>query len=303
LFAWWVCSEVPAITLTTVPPSAARIVAGAVAPLEVANGAKHLLNRRRMMWWQFSATAMAWCGRNRRVRALGRRPSGAGVGPLLGHMGVYSRLVTRMVRNPRSPNWLHLLPRAILAPDLPVPKQRPTPVCDPPANDGLHLQGVLGAKPSGRLGNTRWRRLTEERAGSAKSVFHFDVQGSVAKSTHAGIPWLRFIRQRFGSRVHFWPFDGWEIPPGRSALAEVYPALWSRSFAKEGRTGDQHDAYCIAAWLSRADRNGSLATFLKPELTPPERTAAQVEGWILGVPGLIRERDLDSEGERSHTVH
>ena len=34
----------------------------------------------------------------------------------------------------------------------------------------------------------RWRRLTEERAGGTKSVFHFDVRGSVAKSTHAGIP-------------------------------------------------------------------------------------------------------------------
>ena len=29
----------------------------------------------------------------------------------------------------------------------------------------------------------------------------------------------------------------------------------------EGRTGDQHDAYSIAAWLSRADRDGSLAAF------------------------------------------
>ena len=29
--------------------------------------------------------------------------------------------------------------------------------------------------------------MTEVRAG-AKSVFHFDVPGSVAKSTHAGIP-------------------------------------------------------------------------------------------------------------------
>lgn len=43
--------------------------------------------------------------------------------------------------------------------------------------------------------------------------------------------------------MHFWPFDGWEIPAGRSAIAEVYPALWSRSFAREGRDGDQHDAY------------------------------------------------------------
>jgi hypothetical protein len=134
-----------------------------------------------------------------------------------------------------------------------------------------------------RTGNSRWRRLTEERSGSAKSVFHFDVQGSVAKSTHAGIPWLYFIRQRLGSRVHFWPFDGWDIPPGRSAIAEVYPALWSREFDRADRTSDQHDAYSVAAWLSRADRDGSLAVFLRTSLTPPERTVAQVEGWILGV--------------------
>lgn len=74
--------------------------------------------------------------------------------------------------------------------------------------DGVHGNGAA------RLGNSRWRRLTEERAGSAKSVFHFDVQGTVAKSTHAGIPWLRFIRQRLGERVHFWPFDGWRYPLG-----------------------------------------------------------------------------------------
>ena len=139
-----------------------------------------------------------------------------------------------------------------------------------------------------RMGNARWRRLTEERAGGAKSVFHFDVRGSVAKSTHAGIPWLRFIRQRLGDRVHLWPFDGWDIPEGRSVVAEVYPALWSRSFAREGRTSDQHDAYSIAAWLSLADRDGSLAGFLKPDLTPPERTVAQVEGWILGVACPLR---------------
>jgi hypothetical protein len=156
-------------------------------------------------------------------------------------------------------------------------------------------EGAVG-NGAARSGNARWRRLTEERAGSAKSVFHFDVQGSVAKSTHAGIPWLRFIRQRLGPRTHFWPFDGWDIPVGRSAIAEVYPALWSRSFANEDRTSDQHDAYSIAAWLSCADRDGSLAVFLNPDLSPPERTVAQVEGWILGVPGLIREAVWEREG-------
>jgi hypothetical protein len=145
-------------------------------------------------------------------------------------------------------------------------------------------EGAVG-NGAARMGNARWRRLTEERGG-AKSVFHFDVQGAVAKSTHAGIPWLRFIRRRLGHRVHFWPFDGWEIPVGRSAIAEVYPALWSRSFAREDRTGDQHDAYSIAAWLSRADQNANLAAFLKPDLTPPECAVALIEGWILGVPGV-----------------
>jgi hypothetical protein len=134
-----------------------------------------------------------------------------------------------------------------------------------------------------RMGNARWRRLTEERAGSAKSVFLFDVQGSVAKSTHADIPWLCFICRRLGSHVHFWPFDGWDIPAERSAFAEVYPALWSSNFDNEGRTPDQHDAYSAAAWIRRADLDGSLAAFLNPSLVTPERAVAQVEGWILGV--------------------
>jgi hypothetical protein len=150
--------------------------------------------------------------------------------------------------------------------------------------EGIHGNGTA------RMGNARWRRLTEERAGGAKSVFHFDVQGSVAKSSHAGIPWLRFIRQRLGKRVHFWPFDGWDIPARRSAIAEVYPALWSRGFANEGRTADQHDAFCIAAWLLHADRDDTLAGFLKPDLSPAERTVAQVEGWILGCRGASGAR-------------
>jgi hypothetical protein len=43
----------------------------------------------------------------------------------------------------------------------------------------------------------------------------------VAKSTHAGIPWLRFIRQRLGQRVHFWSFDGWEIPSQPVKMTEA----------------------------------------------------------------------------------
>jgi len=70
-------------------------------------------------------------------------------------------------------------------------------------------------------------------------------------------------------------------------IAEVYPALWSRGFSNEGRTGDQHDAFSITAWLSRADSEGMLATFLKPSLLPSERDTAEIEGWILGVSGVV----------------
>lgn len=55
----------------------------------------------------------------------------------------------------------------------------------------------------------------------AKSVFQFKVQGQVAMSTHADIPWLRYIQQHVGNRVHFWPFYGWRVPPNRSVIAEV----------------------------------------------------------------------------------
>jgi hypothetical protein len=141
-------------------------------------------------------------------------------------------------------------------------------------------EGVRG-NGAARTGRSTWRRIAEIRTRRAKSVFHFNVQGSVAKSTHSGLPWLRFIRSR--TRAHFWPFDGWQIPPGRSAVAEVYPALWSKSFPLEGRNPHQQDAYSIAAWLRRADMDGSLAAFVDLHLQEKERKVAEIEGWILGV--------------------
>ena len=144
--------------------------------------------------------------------------------------------------------------------------------------DGLSGAGAL------RTGSARWRRLTEIRAGGAKSVFHFDVQGSVAKSTHAGLPWLRYIRRHVGDRVHFWPFDGWEIAVGRPTVVEVYPALWSRSFPIQARNPHQQDAYSIAAWMRRADECGWLTGFFSPQLGDEEKRQARIEGWIFGVP-------------------
>lgn len=134
-----------------------------------------------------------------------------------------------------------------------------------------------------RMGENTWLRLTERWTATAKSVFLFDVQGSVAKSTFAGLPWLLYLRSWCKRPIHFWPFDGWEIPEGTAVVAEVYPALWMRRFPREGRDGDEHAAYATAAWLQRADRDGSLDGFFRPNLTAEEIGIAEVEGWILGV--------------------
>lgn len=142
-------------------------------------------------------------------------------------------------------------------------------------------RGAVGMGEA-RRGEARWRRPAEVLAG-AKSVFHFDVTGQVAKSTHAGLPFVRALRRRMGGRLHVWPFDGWEVPAGRHALAEAYPALSSGDFPREGRSADAHDAYSIAAWLAREDTAGRLAGWLSPPLSDEARTAARIEGWVLGV--------------------
>lgn len=142
--------------------------------------------------------------------------------------------------------------------------------------DGVEGNGAA------RSGHRRWRRLTEMGTG-AKSVFLFDVIGSVAKSTHAGLPWLRYMRRQLDERLHFWPFDGWTPPAGRSVIAEVYPSLWRKDYARDARDPDQHDAYVVAAWMQRVDGEGSLPGFFHPVLSPAEREIARIEGWILGL--------------------
>jgi hypothetical protein len=136
---------------------------------------------------------------------------------------------------------------------------------------------------SQRMGDVRWLRLTERCTVNTKSVFHFDVQDSVAKATHAGLPWQRYLRHECKRSIHFWPFDGWNVPYGSSVVAEVYPSLWTRRFASGSRNGNSQAAFAVAAWLHRVDVNRSLPHFLNPPLEPEERRIAAIEGWILGM--------------------
>lgn len=136
--------------------------------------------------------------------------------------------------------------------------------------------------PSGK--NTELR-LCETWTAGAKSVFQFDVQGSVAKSTHAGLPWVNFLRRDPGlrDRLHFWPFDGFEVPEDKSVIAEIYPSIFRRRFPREQRSVDEHDAYSVAHWLRQMDGLNMLPRYFNPPLTLPERRIVELEGWILGV--------------------
>jgi len=126
-------------------------------------------------------------------------------------------------------------------------------------------------------------RLTETWTSSARSVFRFDVQGQVAKSTRAGIPWLVWIREQVGQHVHFWPFDGWDVPAGKSVIAEVYPAIFKSRYPRSGDSPHEQDAYAAARWLVESDERGILDHYFHPPLSPDEKAQARREGWILGI--------------------
>ena len=140
-------------------------------------------------------------------------------------------------------------------------------------------------KANKRTGKHTEFRLTENWAASTQSVFKLDGAGTVGKSTHCGIPWLRFIRRHTDdrSRPHFWPFDGFDLPPNRSVIAEIFPSLFRRRYPRRYPTADEHDAMCVAWWLKDMDARGRLSTYFNPPLTAVEREIASLEGWILGI--------------------
>jgi hypothetical protein len=143
---------------------------------------------------------------------------------------------------------------------------------------------VARCRRPGAYAGDRRLRLCEKWTSSAKSVFQFGMNGQVAASSHAGIPWLRRLRRELGAAVHFWPFDGWSPPRGRHVVAEVYPSILRRRF--EGRAGwsaDQKDAFAVAEWLRTRDAASLLDAYFGPGLTPEELAIAEVEGWVLGI--------------------
>ena len=67
-------------------------------------------------------------------------------------------------------------------------------------------------------------------------------------------------------------------------MAEVYPSLWRRRYARGDRTTDEQDAYATSLWLSEMDQHGELVDrYVSPPLCEEDSRIARSEGWILGV--------------------
>lgn len=153
----------------------------------------------------------------------------------------------------------------------------------PTDEDNTYVEFLMRANP--RTGTADEFRLTERWTSSAKSVFQFSGQGTVAYSTHAGIPWLRFLRRhdKLQGRLHFWPFDGMEPPADVSVIAEVYPAVFKNRYPADKRNPHEHDAYATARWMEECQRRSILDRYFSPPLVLPEQALARREGWILGI--------------------
>jgi hypothetical protein len=146
--------------------------------------------------------------------------------------------------------------------------------------DRFAVRELLPGNP--RSGDPDEHRLTGQWTAFPKSVFQWDIQDSLAKATHAGLPWIDYLR-RAKDRAHFWPFDGWEIKKGKSVLAEVRPARLRHRYRKDGLNAQEQDAYAVCGWLQERDQLGLLRAYFTPPLSTEEKERAGLEGWILGV--------------------
>ena len=127
------------------------------------------------------------------------------------------------------------------------------------------------------------QRLTERWTAAPRGMLLFEAPGPAAKAAHAGIPWLKWLRDEVGERLHFWPFDGWELPADKAVIVEVHPAIFRRRYGPEQREAVGQDAYATARWMADMAGRSALAACFNPPLTPMERHLAELEGWMLGV--------------------
>ena len=136
------------------------------------------------------------------------------------------------------------------------------------------------------------RRICDERAKGAKTVWQLAYSGSVGSQMLLGLPALKRLVEdsRIGGRAAIWPFQtGLQAPDAKAVIAEVYPSLLKDKVSAHRRKDEILDSAQVrvnAEAFARLDAAGGLVPLFAgaPCLSADERRAVESEeAWILGL--------------------
>ncbi len=136
------------------------------------------------------------------------------------------------------------------------------------------------------------RRIADQCAKGAKTVWQLAYAGSVGSQVLLGLPALKQLIEhpRVAGRAAVWPLQtGLRRPIAQAVIAEVYPSLLSKEIGKRRHPGEILDSAQVrvnAEAFARLDAAGKLAPLFgaAPWLNPHQRHLIErEEAWILGL--------------------
>lgn len=138
----------------------------------------------------------------------------------------------------------------------------------------------------------RERRVADQRAEGAKTVWQLAYAGSVGSQVLLGLPALKRLIENPGiaGRAAVWPLQtGLQMPKAQAVVAEIYPSLLRKEIEKRKHNDEIQDCAQVrinAEAFARLDAAGKLAPLFRgaPRLTPDQRYLIETEeAWILGL--------------------
>ena len=136
------------------------------------------------------------------------------------------------------------------------------------------------------------RRISDEHARGAKTLWQLAYAGSVGSQALLGLPALARLRRgpALAGLVSVWPLDGGlRLPDEPVVLAELYPSLLRTAVSRlrgPGEILDRAQVRINALAYSRLDARGGLAPLFAgaPSLTARQRRVVEnEEAWVLGL--------------------
>ena len=136
------------------------------------------------------------------------------------------------------------------------------------------------------------RRISDEHASGAKTLWQLAYAGSVGSQALLGLPALARLSTGpvLADRIAVWPLDGGlRLPDAPVVLTELYPSLLRTAVARLREPNEILDRAQVrinALAYSRLDARGGLAPLFggAPSLTPEERRVVEdEEAWVLGL--------------------